>query len=153
MQLFASLFLVARLFSRDHRQQLGAVRDIECQQLLDFQRAKPGGAGAFFCDVAVALFDSLENLAGLFFVWFHAHQAAHCAALRKSFLAHCAFFFLVGGMDFVTEIKARPVAELVAAIGAPERTIYSWKMGERLPPDWVQRLVLKALKKRSPTKQ
>jgi len=56
-------------------------------------------------------------------------------------------------MDFVTEIKTRPVAELAAAIGAPERTIYSWKMGERLPPDWVQRLVLKALKKRSPTKQ
>jgi hypothetical protein len=56
-------------------------------------------------------------------------------------------------MDFVTEIKTRPVAELVAAIGAPERTIYSWKMGERLPPEWVQRLILKALKKRSPTSQ
>jgi hypothetical protein len=54
-------------------------------------------------------------------------------------------------MDFVSEIKARPVAEIVSAIGAPERTVYSWKMGDRLPPDWVQRLILKALKKRSPT--
>lgn len=54
-------------------------------------------------------------------------------------------------MDFVSEIKARPAAEIVAAIGAPERTVYSWKMGERLPPEWVQRLVIAALKKKKKT--
>ena len=56
-------------------------------------------------------------------------------------------------MDFVSECKRVGVAEVVRVLGCPERTAYSWIMGERLPPDWVQRLVLKALKKRSPTKQ
>ena len=51
-------------------------------------------------------------------------------------------------MDFLTEIKARPAAEIVAAIRAPERTVYSWKMGERLPPAWVQWLILKSLSRK-----
>ena len=56
------------------------------------------------------------------------------------------------GMDFVSECKRVGAAEIVRRIGCPERTAYSWIMGERLPPEWVQALVVARLKGR-PTKR
>lgn len=55
-------------------------------------------------------------------------------------------------MDFVSECKRVGAAEIVRRIGCPERTAYSWIMGERLPPEWAQALVLARLKGR-PTKR
>lgn len=52
-------------------------------------------------------------------------------------------------MDFVEIVRGRSVAEIVELLGAPERTVYSWRMGERLPPEWVQRLVVARLKRRA----
>ncbi len=74
-----------------------------------------------------------------------------CSRRQEQSCTLCSFILDVF-MDFVSEIKARPVAEIIAAIGAPERTVYSWKMAERLPPEWVQSLVLRALKKTRPKK-
>jgi len=54
-------------------------------------------------------------------------------------------------MDFVSECKRVGVAEVVRVLGCPERTAYSWVMGDRLPAEWVQRLALSKLQKR-PTK-
>lgn len=53
-------------------------------------------------------------------------------------------------MDFVTGLKPWTVAKIVEVIGVPERTVYSWRMGERLPPPWVQRLVLDRMKRVKP---
>jgi hypothetical protein len=50
-------------------------------------------------------------------------------------------------MDFVTECKRVGATEIVRVLGCPERTAYSWIMGERLPPEWVQRLILARLKR------
>lgn len=55
-------------------------------------------------------------------------------------------------MDFVSECKRVGVAEVVRVLGCPERTAYSWIMGDRLPPEWVQKMVLAKLKAR-PTKR
>ncbi len=51
-------------------------------------------------------------------------------------------------MDFVSEINAYPVAKIAAALGAPERTIYAYKMGERLPPVWVQHLIVREIRRK-----
>jgi succinate dehydrogenase flavin-adding protein (antitoxin of CptAB toxin-antitoxin module) len=56
-------------------------------------------------------------------------------------------------MDFVSEIKRVGVAEAVRVLGCPERTAYSWVMGERLPPEWVQKLVISRLRKIRPTRR
>lgn len=56
-------------------------------------------------------------------------------------------------MDFVSEIKRVGVAEVVRVLGCPERTAYSWVMGDRLPPEWVQKLVISRLRKIRPTKR
>ncbi len=53
-------------------------------------------------------------------------------------------------MDFVTECKRAGAAEIVRRIGCPERTAYSWIMGERLPPEWVRKLVLAKLQNSPP---
>lgn len=53
-------------------------------------------------------------------------------------------------MDFVKEIKKWTAAQVIEALDCPERTVYSWRMSERLPPEWVQRLVLKEMKRRRP---
>lgn len=52
-------------------------------------------------------------------------------------------------MDFVELVRSIPVGDIVASLGAPERTVYSWRMGDRLPPEWVQRLVVARLKRRA----
>lgn len=51
-------------------------------------------------------------------------------------------------MDFVAECKRVGGAEIVRVIGCPERTAYSWIMGERIPPEWAQRLVIARLRRR-----
>ena len=56
-------------------------------------------------------------------------------------------------MNFVSQCKAAGAAEIVRRVGCSERTAYSWLMGDRLPPDWVQRLVLAKLKKRPTRRQ
>lgn len=50
-------------------------------------------------------------------------------------------------MDFVEALKPWTVPKLVEILGCPERTVYSWRMGERLPPEWVQRLVIERMKR------
>lgn len=56
-------------------------------------------------------------------------------------------------MDFPAEIKKFSAADIVRVIGCPERTAYSWIMGEKAPVDWVQRLVLRALIRTRPTRR
>jgi DNA-binding transcriptional regulator YiaG len=56
-------------------------------------------------------------------------------------------------MEFVRELEPWSAAHIAETLGCPERTVYSWKMGERLPPDWVQRLVIARLKKTRPTRR
>lgn len=53
-------------------------------------------------------------------------------------------------MDFVKEIKKWSATKMVEVLGCPERTAYSWRMGERLPPEWVQRLILDRMKRVKP---
>lgn len=53
-------------------------------------------------------------------------------------------------MNFVTALKPWSVAKLVEVLGVPERTVYSWRMGDRLPPEWVQRLILERMKRVKP---
>lgn len=53
-------------------------------------------------------------------------------------------------MDFVTALKPWTVAKIVETLGCPERTVYSWRMGDRIPPEWVQRLVVERMKKVKP---
>lgn len=55
-------------------------------------------------------------------------------------------------MDFREELKKERTrleitqAELSNVLGVPKRTIESWEMGDRRPPDYVQRLILSKLK-------
>lgn len=55
-------------------------------------------------------------------------------------------------MDFREELKNERArleitqAELSRILGVPKRTIESWEMGDRRPPDYVQRLILYKLK-------
>jgi len=56
-------------------------------------------------------------------------------------------------MDFPAEIKKFTASDIVRVIGCPERTAYSWIMGEKFPAEWVQRLILKALKRTRPTRR
>lgn len=56
-------------------------------------------------------------------------------------------------MDFVQELEPWSAAEIAKHLGCPERTVYAWRMGERLPPEWVQRLVIAYLKKKRPTRR
>lgn len=53
-------------------------------------------------------------------------------------------------MEFVKALEPWTVPKIVEVLGVPERTVYSWRMGERLPPDWVQRLVLERMKRVKP---
>lgn len=53
-------------------------------------------------------------------------------------------------MDFVTELKPWTVGKICETIGVPVRTVYSWRMGERLPAPWVQRLVVDRMKRVKP---
>jgi hypothetical protein len=53
-------------------------------------------------------------------------------------------------MDFVKELKPWSVPKIVEILGVPERTAYSWRMGDRLPPEWVQRLVIERMKRVKP---
>jgi antitoxin HicB len=53
-------------------------------------------------------------------------------------------------MDFVKALEPWTVPKIVEILGVPERTVYSWRMGERLPPEWVQRLVLERMKRVKP---
>lgn len=57
---------------------------------------------------------------------------------------------LDSAMNFVTALKPWSVAKLVEVLGCPERTVYSWRMGDRLPPEWVQRLILERMKRVKP---
>lgn len=53
-------------------------------------------------------------------------------------------------MDFVKELKPWSVPKIVEILGVPERTAYSWRMGDRLPPEWVQKLVIDRMKRVKP---
>lgn len=56
-------------------------------------------------------------------------------------------------MAFVDDLKPWSVAKTCEVLGIPERTVYSWRMGERLPPEWVQRLVVERMKRVKPDAQ
>jgi len=56
-------------------------------------------------------------------------------------------------MEFTTEIQKFAVTDIVRVIGCPERTAYSWIMGEKAPVEWVQKLVLRALSRTRPTRR
>lgn len=60
------------------------------------------------------------------------------------------FFFSIPQMDFVEALKPWSAAKIAEVLGCPERTVYAWRMGERLPPEWVQRLVLERMKRVKP---
>lgn len=53
-------------------------------------------------------------------------------------------------MAFVDDLKPWMAAKIAEVLGCPERTVYAWRMGERLPPEWVQRLVLERMKRVKP---
>ena len=73
--------------------------------------------------------------------------------MRNLFLAHCAVFLFYLYMDFVRELEPWSAAHIAETLGCPERTIYAWKKGERLPPEWAQRLVIARLKRTRPTRR
>jgi succinate dehydrogenase flavin-adding protein (antitoxin of CptAB toxin-antitoxin module) len=50
-------------------------------------------------------------------------------------------------MDFVKELEKWSAAKIARVLECPERTVYAWKMGDRLPPEWVQKLVLDRLRR------
>lgn len=78
-------------------------------------------------------------------------HTAHCATNRKNNFAHCAVFCSFLFMDFVEALRPWSVPKIIETLGCPERTVYAWKMGERLPAEWVQRLILERLKHIKPT--
>ncbi len=49
-------------------------------------------------------------------------------------------------MSFSEEIAALPVAQVVAALGCPAKTVYEWRTGRRKPPHWQQRHFLRAIR-------
>lgn len=53
-------------------------------------------------------------------------------------------------MAFVDDLKPWSARLIARTLGCPERTVYAWRMGERLPPEWVQRLVLERMKRVKP---
>ena len=38
------------------------------------------------------------------------------------------------------------IKELADLLGAPDRTIQNWNLGERKPPEWIEQLVIKEIK-------
>ena len=38
------------------------------------------------------------------------------------------------------------IKELADLLGAPYRTIQNWNLGERKPPEWIERLAIKEIK-------
>lgn len=47
---------------------------------------------------------------------------------------------------FVQAVTAKPAPEVMRLLECPKRTVYSWREGSRLPPEWVQKLVLARLR-------
>ena len=54
-------------------------------------------------------------------------------------------------MEFAKTIEGFTAAEIAAKLGCPERIAYAWKVGERQPRPWIQKLILKELGR--PTKR
>lgn len=54
-------------------------------------------------------------------------------------------------MEFTKAIAGFTAAEIAAKLGCPERIVYAWKVGERQPRPWIQKLILKELGR--PTKR
>jgi hypothetical protein len=50
-------------------------------------------------------------------------------------------------MDFQDALQKWTPREIADALGCPLRTAYKWRDGERVPPDWLCRLILAHLKK------
>lgn len=50
-------------------------------------------------------------------------------------------------MTFKAQLERWTAALIIKTIGCPERTAFSWKSGDKVPPVWVQRLVLDRLKR------
>ena len=38
------------------------------------------------------------------------------------------------------------IKELADLLGSPYRTIQTWNLGERKPPEWIEQLVIKEIK-------
>jgi hypothetical protein len=55
--------------------------------------------------------------------------------------------FLLPSVTFAEALKQTPAAQIAAIVGCPERTVYAWRAGKRIPSDWVQRLVLDVVAK------
>jgi hypothetical protein len=73
--------------------------------------------------------------------------------VQAFFLHPVQFPVFVVSMDFPQEIKKFSAADIVRVVGCPERTAYSWIMGEKFPPEWAQVLVLRALKRTRSTRR
>jgi hypothetical protein len=50
-------------------------------------------------------------------------------------------------MAFVDDLKQWSADKIAETLGCTPRAVYFWKAGTRLPPDWVQRLVLDRMKR------
>lgn len=47
--------------------------------------------------------------------------------------------------EFLNRIQDYTVAEIVAALGCPRGTAYHWREGKRMPPAWLEPILLRAL--------
>lgn len=61
------------------------------------------------------------------------------------------YFFRVYRMGFVEALKPWSAVKIAETLGCPERTVYAWKMAERLPPEWLQRLIIDRMKRVKPS--
>jgi hypothetical protein len=47
--------------------------------------------------------------------------------------------------EFLNRIQAYTVQEIVAALGCPRGTAWHWREGKRMPPEWLEPILLRAL--------
>ena len=47
--------------------------------------------------------------------------------------------------DFLTSVKAFAAHEVARRLGCPLTTVYSWRSGARLPPEWQRGMILERL--------
>jgi hypothetical protein len=52
---------------------------------------------------------------------------------------------MVSDSDFSATVKAFAAHEVARRLGCPLTTVYSWRSGARLPPDWQRGIILDRL--------
>jgi hypothetical protein len=53
-------------------------------------------------------------------------------------------------MAFVDDLKPWTADKIAETLGCTPRAVYFWKAGTRLPPEWVQKLIVDRLKRVKP---